>query len=72
MGEAEVLPEACWPCGAVQLKDGLMTIPYDVHVGWPMVIQVDGDSKTSKPEDGRHRRSIATKALGFLSSVEAG
>ena len=57
--EAEVLSQTCRPCGAVQLKDGLVPVPDDVYVRWPMVIRVDGNAKTWQPQDGRHKESVA-------------
>ena len=57
--EAEVLSQACRPCGAVQLKNGLMPVPDDMHVRRPMVIRIDRNAKTWQPQDGRHRKSVA-------------
>ncbi len=44
--EAEVLSQTCRSCRAVQLKNGLMPVPDDMHVRRSVVIRVNGNAKT--------------------------
>ena len=50
--EAKVFPNGGRPIRAIQFKDGLVTVSDFVNVRRPMVIRINGNAKTRKPQDG--------------------
>ena len=64
--EAKVLPQTGQPIRAVQLEDGLLSIPDHMDVCRPMVVRVNHNAETRKPQNGRHSLSILpTQTLGL-------
>ena len=67
--EAEVLPKARRSLRAVQCKDGLVAATDDMYVRRPVVVGINRDAKTWKPQNGRHRKILATQLFGIKSTL---
>jgi hypothetical protein len=52
LSEAKVFPNGDRPIRAIQFKDGL--VPVSDYVRRPMVIRINDNAKTRKPQDGWH------------------
>jgi hypothetical protein len=64
--EANVLSQTGWPIRAVQLEDGLLSTPDHMDVCRPMVVRVNHNAETRKPQNGRHSPSaLQTQTLGL-------
>jgi hypothetical protein len=67
--EAKILSQTGRPIRAVQLEDGLLSIPDHMDVCRPMVVRVNHNAETRKPQNGRHSLSISsTQTLGLYKT----
>jgi hypothetical protein len=67
--EAKILSQTGRPIRAVQLEDGLLSIPNHMDVCRPMVVRVNHNAETRKPQNGRHPFSIPTQTLGLYNQA---
>jgi hypothetical protein len=63
--EAKVLSQTGRPIRAVQLEDGLFPIPNHMDMCRPMVVRINDNAETGKPQNGGRPFSISTQTLGF-------
>jgi len=67
--EAKVLPKADRTVRAVQLKYGLVPVPYHVDMRWSMVVGIHDDAQARKPQDGGHSMIVANNPKAWVIKI---
>jgi hypothetical protein len=69
--EAKVFPDGDRPIRAIQFKDGLVPVSDYVDVCRPMVIRINDNAKTRKPQDGWHIPIISNLSAWVITGKAA-